>query len=262
MKPVLVYIYALDGAEGYCEMAHRFISTYRKFPPGHDHDTVIVCNGREPSLEAMQILGGLPNATFFPHDDSGQDIGGYIAACKTLPGRVVLCCGGSVYFHRAGWLARMMDVWNRHGPGFYGSQSSYEVTPHLNTTGFWCPSGLLSSYPYPVVTKEDRYNFEHGKANLSQNIDRPDLRTSRAIWRIANRSGMPVRFVTWDGEYEWWDWRKPPEIFRRGEQRNLLLWWKLTDHYWESPLAHQRIFARGADTLTDPDFNLLHRSFK
>lgn len=262
MKPVMVYIYALDGDEGYFEMAHRFMHTYQQHPPLEDHDTLVVCNGSPPTFEIMCLLGSLPNCSFMQHDDTGQDIGGFIAAAKTLGNRPALFCGGSVYFHRPGWLKRMMEAWSKHGPGMYGSQSTYEATPHMSTTGFLCPANLMAEYPHPVATKKDRYNFEHGMANKVLNINEPDPLPNRAFWRTVHAKGMPVKFVAWGGEYDWWEWRNPPNIYRRGDQTNLLMWWRLTDHY-ASDSDHARvIYADTADKLVDPNFDIQSRSFK
>ena len=35
--------------------------------------------------------------------------------------------------------------------------------------------------------------------------------------------GLQTRLVTWDGVYDLPDWRKPQNIFRRGDQSNLIV---------------------------------------
>ena len=144
----------------------------------------------------------------------------------------------------------------------YGMTSSFESSPHLNTIGFWCSPKWLAEYPYPMVTKNDRYNFEHGTANKSQGIKSPDNNGSHAFWRMIHKKGLPVLLVTWDGEYEWWDWRKPANIFRRGDQSNMLLGWHHGDKWFSLNAKTKDQWTRHTDALSDPNFNLLTKTFK
>lgn len=262
MKITLAYIYPESGSNGHFVEAFRFIHTYHQFPPGAAHDTLIISNGGPCDPEAAALFATLPGCRMVEHDDTGWDIGGYLAAARTVEADLMVCCGGNLYFHRAGWLARLAEARKKHGPGLYGTSASYERSPHLNTTGFACPPGELACYPYPVVTKQDRYVFEHGRANASLDLTEPDRNMNRAFWRVVYRKGMPVKLVTWDGEWDWWQWRRPPNIYRRGDQSNMLVWWKLSDAYGESTGHDQRIFSASTDTLADPDFNLAKRTFK
>jgi hypothetical protein len=259
-KVDLAYIFVLGYPE-FLEQAKRFVASYTDFPPQHPHDTIVVCNNGIPNQEEMDIFKPLPGVRFLHRDNSGHDIGGYIAAAKTSNADVLVCLGASVHFFREGWLKRMMEAWFKHGPGLYGSQSSFEVTPHINTTGFWCEPNLLAYYPYTVTTREDRYNFEHGCYNRCINIAQPDTHKDRVLWRMNKLSGSKTMLVTWDGEYEWWDWRLPKNILRRGDQTNLLLWWKHTDGWFSLPESAKPIWSKSTDTLKDPAFNLEKKTF-
>jgi len=98
----------------------------------------------------------------------GYDVSAYIDAARG-PCRdydIMLCLGESAYFHRAGWLKRFVDAWQKIGPGMYGAFSSNAVRGHLNTTGFCCPPKILAEYPCKIRTKDDRYQFEHGAQSL------------------------------------------------------------------------------------------------
>jgi hypothetical protein len=257
----LVYVY-VPHSQRYDGEAERFISSYQAFPPGYEHSTVIMCNGDWPPMDLKKRFGELPNCRFQLHDNSGQDIGAFIAAAKCCRADMQVCLGSSVHFFRSGWLKRMVEPWQTYGPGVYASQSSFECTVHFNTTGFWCPPKLLTDYPFPVVSKEDRYNFEHGRANKSRNLAMPDRHRDRAFWKMAYRSKVPVLLVTWDGEYRWWDWRKPPNILRKGNQSNLLLWWKHADEWFTFPPGAKRISTQTTDLVSDPDFSLMSRTFR
>jgi len=126
-----------------------------------------------------------------------------------------------------------------HGPGMYGATATFEVSPHLNTTAFWCPPQLLAEYPIRVISKYQRYDFEHGP---------------NALWKLVAANGLPVKLVTWDGEYDWPDWRKPPNILRRGTQGNCLTWWHHVESYAKAPVADRIRMSGLADTITDPMF--------
>ena len=170
----------------------------------------------------QQLFSALPDVTYFIHDNTGWDIGGYVALAKEIHDDFMLCVGSTGFFTRAGWLERMVDMWRKHGPGLYGSLATFEITPHLNTSGFWCEPGLLALYPKKVLTKTHRYEFEHGKS---------------AFWKIVTARGVNVMLATWDGEYEWRQWRLPPNIYLRGDQSNCLTQFRIS-YLYEIGRAH------------------------
>ena len=256
----LVYIH-IPGDPQHIEYAKQFVASYQQYPPQISHDIIIVCNGAEPNEETQRIFAALPRHVFFEHDDSGWDIGGYIAAAKTVTTDIQICLGGSSYFKRAGWLERMSAVWQECGPGVYGSNSSYEISPHLNTNGFWCPPQLLTSYPHPVINKADRYAFEHGRPYflIAGRLMKIEPLPPRMLWYMAYSAGFPARLVTWEGVYDWWDWRKPNNIFRRGDQSNCLVGWHHHEDWNKLPPTTKAVWARLADTLTDINFDLVNK---
>lgn len=260
MKIELVYVYWTQHPEVET-LSKRFVDTYFVNPPGEEHTTTIVCNGGQPTGERRALFDRLPNVSYLDHDNSGWDIGAFIAASKQSTADMAVYFGPSIYFYRAGWLTRMVEAWQKHGPGMYGMTSSFESSPHLNTTGFWCSPKWLAEYPYPMVTKNDRYNFEHGTANKSQGIKAPDTNGARTFWRIIHKKGLPVKLVTWDGEYDWWDWRKPANIFRRGSQSNMLLGWHHGDRWFGLNPKTKDQWTRHTDAISDPKFNLVTKTF-
>jgi hypothetical protein len=225
---VAVVYTAVTGGPITSEFISRFVATWMAFPPGAECDLWIACNGGPLSTE--QSLMFLPmSARMFPRvNDAGYDLSGYMdaarGACRHYD--AMLCLGESVYFHREGWLRRLTEAWQKWGPGFYGPFSSNAVRSHLNTTAFFCAPSLLGQYPFKVSTKKDRYEFEHG---------------TNAMWRRAAARGLPVRLVTWDGEWPPQIWRLPQNILWRGDQSNLLMRCNHTDK-WEnaSPWSKQQ----------------------
>lgn len=245
-KPSVVMVYVhVPGDVEHLSLTKRFVETYLKFPPEYPHRTIIVSQKEKPNDEMRQLLLKLPNASFYIHDDTGWDIGAFIAVSRIVSDDFMVCFGGTSYLQRAGWLKRMVDVWRQEGPGYYGTLGTYEISPHINTSGFFCLPELLAEYPYRIDTKADRYEFEHG---------------SLALFKRCLANGIRTRIVTWDGSYEWPDWRKPPNVYRRGDQSNLLTCFRHTDNYQRAAPAVQKRMAELADTLTDPVFLKLRQA--
>jgi hypothetical protein len=230
-KIQIVYICVTHGA-GSGGMAGHFVSTYRQFPAGAEHTVTVICNGGELSPVVQKIFDGTGFA-FFPRSNDGFDIGGYLdfARRTKTDADLLLCLGESVYFHRAGWLARIVEAFNQFGPGMYGCFSSYLSRAHMNTTAFAVSPGFLRQYPN-VLSREDRYGFEHGQF---------------ALWRRIAAAGYPTKFVTWSGFWDPNDWRKPPNILWTGNQSDLLVFSNHTDRWFAAPPATKLNWEQGAN---------------
>lgn len=220
----LVYIHVPKDNE-HVDFAARFIATYHEYPPDFEHDTIIVCNGSSPTNFTDCLFASIPNRKYFLWTDEGWDIRAFQEVAQISKADFMVCFGGPAYFRRRGWLKRMAEAWLKHGPGMYGSMATYEVTPHINTSGFWCSPELIRSYPIKCVTKHERYQFEHGP---------------NALWRMARSKGMPVMLVTWDGEWGPDQWRIPKNIYRRGDQSNCLSYFRHSDAYEMAGPAQKR----------------------
>lgn len=232
MKPTVVYLHVLGGSKYTLNTAH-FLESYRRFPPGCDHDTVIVFTNGTPTDVDRKMFAHMPGVSFFQHDNEGWDIGAFISVSKTLKCELAMYFGGTSYVQRAGWLARMVEASEKHGLGFYGSLSSHEVCPHINTTGFCCHPMFVAAYPIKVSTRRQRADFEHGP---------------NALWRIVAENGFPALLVTWCGEYAVKDWRTPPNIYRRGDQSNCLTYFAHSTAYGLADEYAKRRFEHSADT--------------
>ena len=206
----------VPGCPKHAVMAHDYVNSVLHNPGGVECDNLIICQGGEALSEFRELFSRLPNCCFYVHDDSGLDIGGYIAASRVIRTPIMLCMGGNSTVGRSGWMKRMVEAWDKYGPGFYGSLSSFQCRPHFNTSGFWCSPTMLMLYPSPVITQADRYEFEHGKGSC---------------WLRCLLAGFPCKLVTWDGEYDWPDWRKAPNISCRGDQSNCLTYFRINYQY-------------------------------
>lgn len=225
---VLIYVYPASGFEA---AAARFVDTYRNCPPEYAHSTVVVMNGGNVTADIKNMFAPL-GPSYFLHDNSGWDIGAFLAVAQHIKSHMVLCCGANTHFKKAGWLKRYVQVWRKLGPGMYGTMASNEVRPHLCTTGFATTPELLAAYPHKVETLEDRYEFEWGKG---------------AFWRRVNKAGLPVKMITWDGVWGMDQLRVPPNIYRRGDQSNCLIYFRHSDAYDAADAATKKRMEGHAD---------------
>ena len=211
----------------------RFVVSWREYPPGVETDLVVNCNGGVLSTEQNLMFTALKAKMFPRFNDDGRDISGHQAAARGPCSKydAVLFLGESVYFHRAGWLKRFVETWEKLGPGFYGPFSSNTIRGHLQTTAFCCSPELLRSCD-PVTTHREAYAMEHG-------LD--------SMWRIAARRGLPVRLVTWDGEYKPEDWRKPENIIWKGTQENTLFFCNHVDNFDEAKPSSRANWEKNAN---------------
>lgn len=236
-KVTLVYVH-VPGNLHFERDAQAFVSTYGKNQPGISHQTLVVVNGAN---HRPALFDPIPNCEFIHHDNDGWDIGGYLAAARHLNGKadMVICCGSQTTFPKPGWLLRLLEAWAKHGPGVYGTCATYQIRPHINTSGFACAPSMLLRYDGPISTKRDRYNFEHGE---------------NAFWIQMAKAGYPVKLVTFDGEYDWLEWRKPKNIYCRGDQSNCMIWFRMNREFAAMPPGKKAWMSQISDELTDPTF--------
>jgi len=234
----VVFVCVLNHGE-LIHWTKQFLDSYRDNPPGYPHDSIVVFNNGSPTDADRAMFECLPKCRFIEHNNAGWDIGGFRAASQAMTTDFGVYFGNTAHVRRAGWLDRMEAVWEKFGPGIYGSLATYEISPHLNTTGIWCPPSFITAYPYNVLTKPDRYNFEHG----------PD-----AFWRMVWQAGFPALLATWDGEYNWEHWRLPNNIYRRGDQSNCLSFFRHTRAFELGDNNFKANAAHSADNLTDGYF--------
>jgi hypothetical protein len=202
---------------------------------------LIACNGGPLSTELSLIFAPLNPLMFVRENDPSWDIGAFIDAargpCKDYD--AILCLGESIYFHKEGWLKRYVEAWEKTGPGFYGSFSSNFIRPHLQTMGFFTTPYILQKYPVKILNRSDRYQFEHGE---------------NCIWRRVVSWGLPVRLVTFDGEWEPRMWRMAQNIHYRGDQSNCLMWCNHSDGYANADAKTKAQWARSYDLPFESPF--------
>lgn len=234
MKFVIILPLPLDAWDVFYPFVQRFIDTFRTHPPGYDdYRLAVVVEGGTITKDIAAIFYGLKPAFFHcPHD--GADIGGaqYVANhlgqlidLKNVKSKEdwewidswILGMTSRCYFHRAGWLSRLADAINKHGDGLYGASASFEgFMPHICTRGYALPAYYWREYPHLIDSRAKGPYFENGQWCLTS-------------W--CRSQGLECWQVTWDGEQQQEQWRTPRNIFRHGDQSNMLWWDKHTDWY-------------------------------
>ncbi len=211
----------------------RFVTTYLKYKPQIPHEVIVVNYNGERTKETDKIFAPLnPRHTYAT--GTVFDIGTYQSVGKTLDHDLVLFCGSQVHFHKDGWLERIVEAFEKYGDGIYGPMGSYERMPHLRTCCIAMPPRLIRQYPHYINSRADTYRAESGDWNLTG-------------W-VANQ-GKPALMVTWDDELEVTDWRKPKNIFRRGDQSNCLIWDRHTKVYAEATPEYKKELEQSAQGI-------------
>jgi glycosyltransferase involved in cell wall biosynthesis len=223
MKIVLAYLIPIDDWAAYGISARKFSDTYRLFPPGVEHQLVVVCCNGPASDQLTQLFKGSP-ATFAIYRGGGWDCGAAQETAQTADCDFLVIANARVYFQRAGWLRRLAEARVEFGEGLYGASASYEtlpfvpgeLNPHIRTSFYGYNPKIFRQYPHLIDSRDKCYKFESGAWNFTR-------------WFQAR--GNPCRMVTWDGCYEKQEFRKPPNVFRKGDQSNLIIRDGQTDMY-------------------------------
>jgi hypothetical protein len=223
MKICISYVCPVANWPQFEQPIRRFISTYTTFPGNFPHEFHVICNGGASNPKILNLFSGL-SPIYHYHDNSGWDIGAFHKVAS-VDCDLMLFLGANIHFRRTGWLRRLIDAYKKFGPGLYGPSASFDISPHIRTTAFMCDPRLIRAWTKNISRPKDRHKFEVGPISLTA---------------AANRQGISCILVTWDGFYLQNEWRKAPNIFRRGDQSNCLMFDRHHEIY-ESSASKQKI---------------------
>lgn len=236
MKIAVLYLKITRRIETYpiatpYEVGHkRFYNGYREFKPVIPHDLIIVrCGATEGATDFDSIA-----THYLRFDGWGSDCAAYQAVVRILDYDLVLCLNTLAYPWRHNWLEPFAAALNHYGKGVYGATASYEVTPHLRTPAIAFHPDVVREYPFTTTNRGDSVAFESSENSITS-------------W--AERHGYTTLLVSGDGWYLKPDWRKPQNIFRRGDQSNCLIKDRHTDLYDKASPEEKAALARAADTM-------------
>jgi tetratricopeptide (TPR) repeat protein len=243
MKVTLAYLVPLNHWDTYGPSAAKFSDTYREFAPGAEHELVVVCCNGPATDELRGLFSGIACAFDFYAGD-GWDCGAAQSFASRTDADFLVCANAGVYFFRPGWLRRIVKARLADGDGLYGASASFEsvpyapgaCNPHIRTSFYACNPRIFREFPFQIDSREKCIRFEAGDWNFM---------------RWMESRGLPCRMVTWDGCYAPQEFRTPPNVFRKGDQSNMLVHDRHTDLYNRAD-ANDRlaleIYANGGET--------------
>jgi len=248
MKIIILYLHVSAKSDPnapepsyYLPYSVRFSRTFEEHPPGIDHELVVVSCGKPIQEDGMYLYRNIADR-YELYEGSGWDLGSYQAIAKTLDCDWVVCLATPVYFKREGWLRRFAEAFNEHGDGLYGAMASYENRPHIRTSSFAFKPETMIKYPHLIDSREKCFRFECGCDSHGQPLF---LDWCVTYWMM--QQGKPAMMVTWDGVYHMQDWRKPQNIFRRGDQSNCIVFDRHNDIHESATPKDKKILEQLAD---------------
>jgi hypothetical protein len=229
MKVTVVFVRVVNKPE-YSPGEQRLMYSYLRFKPKYPHDLVIIDRcGDSPD--------NVTGAKHIRYDQNGWDCGAWQFAGANIHTDLLVCFNSSCQITGEGWLERFVFAVELHGDGLYGPLTSYEVVPHIRTPCMIFQPKIINDYPETVKTRDDTWRFE--------SLGWPDGTPNFTQW-VKNHGGKTM-LVTWDGVYDYSDWRKPDNIFRRGDQSNLIVKDRHCEAYEVSDAAGKATLERLAD---------------
>ncbi len=232
MKVTVVFVRVVTKPE-YDVGAIRWKDSYLIYESEYPHDLVII----DRYADSTDGLFRPYTSKHLRYDKGGWDCGAWQFAGKNIDTDLLVCFNSSTYVTGNGWLKRFVDAVERCGDGLYGPLTSYEVHPHIRTPCMIFQPHVIQDYPNEVQTRDDTYRFEC--------LGWPDGTPNFTQW--VQQKGLATGLVTWDGVYEMRDWRKPDNIFRRGDQSNLVVKDRHCEAYEASDAAGKATLEKLAD---------------
>jgi len=212
MKIHVVYVVAgnIPGAPPgilYRPGFDRFVKTFSEFTEPTDRFDVVFVNSNGGMTDEMRAQ--IPFAfTEIEYNEIGWDIGAQQGAAEKLPPSDWMICFSSWgYFTKKGWIERYIKAIDLNMDSLYGSMSSMENGAHIRGTGYCCKIGSMLEYPNRSTTRDKSFGVESGPGSLTNFFQN-------------KKDGAFM--ITWDGIYAYDFFRKPENIFRKGDQSNLI----------------------------------------
>jgi len=220
----------LDAWDKFRSGVIRFAKTYRQFPPTIEHEVCAMCCHGGPNDELREIFREIP-VRFVPYTENGTDSGSAQFLARSLPKEdFIVGLTSRCYFHRHGWLERLVEARREHGPGLYATSANRQGHPlHLCLRTYALDCGVFSAWPYTINRRPMCYFFESGEGhpenkNFTNWVEEQDLVT---------------KLVLFTGAFDKPDWFNQPNCFRKGDQSNVLIWDWHTDMYRDASLLQK-----------------------
>lgn len=259
LKTVLAHVVPLENPatrDLFAPFVSRFADSLRAHDPGCEYELQVIFNGGDidAQTEAMKSFVDLPvkfdvagrfvdfeRVKFRSYTGAGCDVGSFLFAAKTQAENVFLvCCNTRVYAHRAGWLARLVKAREAFGPGLYATAVSREGGKlHACCRCFGIDSELLAEYPHEITHRDQGQFFETGDGSIFDWCFSQQIAWKLVLFdRQYDIAGVDI--CDRPETYEWC--YKADNIYRRGDQSNMLVHDRHTDYYRDaSPEEKSRL---------------------
>jgi len=211
MKVAVVFVRVVTKPE-YDHGIKRLIDSIAKYDAKYPYEAYII--NRYADASPRDLFGDINySVKILRYDQGGWDCGAWQFAGKNIDADLLVCFNSSTYITGDGWLKKFVDAVEKYGDGLYGPLASYEIQSHIRTPCMAFQPYVVQGYPHEVLSRDDTWRFEV--------FGFPPENINFTQW-VRNK-GLQTRLVTWDGVYDLTDWRTPPNIFRRGDQSNLIV---------------------------------------
>ena len=217
MRVIISLPLPFDAWHVYASNIKRFCDTFKRFPPGRNYELWAMCNWGDPTDEVRQWFYGI-KTVFMPYDEHGCDLGGHQSVAKLHPNALVIGMTSRCYFHRSGWIDRLITAVEKHNDaGLFGCSASKQGGKlHLCTRAFAMIGQVWNQYPEIIDSRQKGPFFEVGTNNANGNL---------MEW--IGSLGLKSVVVHWDQEFilpeMWEDYTKCQNRFRDGNQEQMLV---------------------------------------
>lgn len=226
------------GPEFYQPYHKRFIASYHEFQSGCPHvlRPVFCVPNPVDFTDAIEMYRFelLESFAFEVYCGNGWDLGCHQSIASGLDCDIAVCLVTPTHFRENNWLLPIVEAFEKYGDGLYGTSASYQNTPHIRTGCFAFSPATMRQYPHVIDSREKSFYFESGQSPHKIEAD-----WCFTNWMMAQ--DKPVKLVTREACYDMPDWRKPNNIFRRGDQSNALAWDRHFDIYNDAPSEERMI---------------------
>ncbi|HUD73959.1 MAG TPA: hypothetical protein VMQ76_02730 [Terracidiphilus sp.] len=221
MKTAVVVPLPFDAWDTFEPFIKRLTDTFRKYPPSVDCQVWAMATKGTADAATRALFDGI-NCRFVSYYHDGRDSGSWQFASWLMEENTFMVPMTSrTYFHRSGWLKRVVAAREHHGPGLYGLCANRETYAlHICCRCFGIDSNDFREYPHLINSQEAGHAFETGDGIPEGPAH---------VWMRSR--GKVAKIVMWDGVYDEPDWFTPANRFRHGDQSNVLVWDKHTDGY-------------------------------
>jgi hypothetical protein len=251
MKTILVLPVPMDNEECWGRFkapVKRYLDSLLKFESGVSYELALVVNRPDNTemywkgqLELMEMAKGLASQ-YFVYTGGGQDIGSaqYFAGLQT-ENAFLVCTSSRVYAWKDGWLKKMVDARMEFGEGLYATMLSRERQRlHACSRCYGIDSDRFKMYSFKVNSHTpDGSHFECGELPGENG-------TFAWSWNLLEwfqRMKVTAKVVYQDRVLDIGDGRDAmavENIYRRGDQSNLILKDWITDMYANGDDAARR----------------------